>query len=88
MKKIAETLPHNREEKVGYMSQLLLKKQSLNMNLKEEELGLPPKRKNNTKHMTCFKQNLVNYRDTKFNIKVELGDDGTYDIKGFGSASF
>jgi hypothetical protein len=38
--------------------------------------------------MTGFKQNLVNYRDKKFNVKVELGDDGTYDIKGFGSTSF
>jgi hypothetical protein len=41
-----------------------------------------------SKHMTGFKQNLVNYRDKKFNVKVELCDDGTYDIKGFGSASF
>jgi hypothetical protein len=41
-----------------------------------------------SKHMTGFKQNLANYRDNKFNVKVELGDDGTYDIKGFGSASF
>jgi hypothetical protein len=41
-----------------------------------------------SKHMTSFKQNLANYRDKKFNVKVELGDDGTYDIKGFGSASF
>ena len=41
-----------------------------------------------SKHMTGFKQNLANYRDKKFNVKVELGDDGTYDIKGFGSASF
>jgi hypothetical protein len=38
--------------------------------------------------MTCFKQNLVNYRDKKFNVKVELGDDGTYAIKGFGSTYF
>jgi hypothetical protein len=38
-----------------------------------------------SKHMTGFKQNLANYRDKKFNVKVELGDDGTYDIKGFGS---
>ena len=38
--------------------------------------------------MTDFKQNLMNYRDKKFNVKVELGDDGTYDIKGFGSTSF
>jgi hypothetical protein len=30
-----------------------------------------------SKHMTGFKQNLVNYRDKKFNVKVELGDDGT-----------
>jgi hypothetical protein len=35
-----------------------------------------------------FKQNLVNYRDKKFNVNVELGDDDTYGIKGFGSASF
>jgi hypothetical protein len=41
-----------------------------------------------SKHMTGFKQNLANYRDKKFNVKVELGDDGTHDIKGFGSASF
>jgi hypothetical protein len=41
-----------------------------------------------SKHMTNFKQNLANYRDKKFNVKVELGDDGTYDIKGYGSASF
>jgi hypothetical protein len=41
-----------------------------------------------SKHMTGFKQNLVNYRDNKFNVKVELGDDGTYAIKGFGSTSF
>jgi hypothetical protein len=41
-----------------------------------------------SKHMTGFKQNLANYRDKKFNVKVELGNDGTYDIKGFGSASF
>jgi hypothetical protein len=38
--------------------------------------------------MTGFKQNRVNYQDKKFNVKVEMGDDGTYDIKGFGSASF
>jgi hypothetical protein len=41
-----------------------------------------------SKHMTGFKQNLANYRDKKFNVKVELGDDGTYDIKSFGSTSF
>jgi hypothetical protein len=41
-----------------------------------------------SKHMTGFKQNLVNYRDKKFNVKVELGDDGTYAIKGVGSTSF
>lgn len=41
-----------------------------------------------SKHMTGFKLNLVNYRDNKFNVKVELGDDGTYAIKGFGSTSF
>jgi hypothetical protein len=41
-----------------------------------------------SKHMTGFKQNLTNYRDKKFNVKVELEDDGTYDIKSFGSASF
>jgi hypothetical protein len=38
--------------------------------------------------MTGFKQNLANYQDKKFKAKVELGDDGTYDIKGFGSTSF
>jgi len=41
-----------------------------------------------SKHMTGFKQNIANYQDKKFNVKVELGDDVTYDIKGFGSASF
>jgi hypothetical protein len=41
-----------------------------------------------SKHMTGFKENLVNYRDKKFNVKVKLGDDGTYDIKWFGFASF
>jgi hypothetical protein len=41
-----------------------------------------------SKHMTSFKQNLVNCQEKKFNVKVELGDDGTYDIKGFGSTSF
>jgi hypothetical protein len=41
-----------------------------------------------SKHMTGFKQNLLNYRDKKFDVKVELGDDGTYAIKGLGSASF
>ena len=38
--------------------------------------------------MTSFKQNLANYQDKKFKAKVELGDDDTYDIKGFGSTSF
>jgi hypothetical protein len=38
--------------------------------------------------MNGFKQNLVNYQDKKFNVKVELGDDGTYAIKGVGSTSF
>ena len=51
MQKIAGTLPLSREEKVSSMPQLLLKKQSLNMNLKEEEPGQPPKRKNNTKNI-------------------------------------
>jgi hypothetical protein len=41
-----------------------------------------------SRHMTGFKQNLANYQDKKFKAKVELGDDGTYDIKGFGSTSF
>jgi hypothetical protein len=41
-----------------------------------------------SKHMTSFKQNLANYRDNKFNIKLELHVDGTYDIKGFGYSSF
>jgi hypothetical protein len=30
----------------------------------------------------------VNYRDKKFNVKVELDDDGTYAIKGIRSTSF
>jgi uncharacterized UBP type Zn finger protein len=38
--------------------------------------------------MTGFKQNLANYQDKKYKAKVELGDDDTYDIKGFGSTSF
>jgi hypothetical protein len=41
-----------------------------------------------SKHMTGFKLNLVNYRDKKFNVKVELGNDGTYAIKRVGSTSF
>jgi hypothetical protein len=41
-----------------------------------------------SRHMTGFKQNLANYQDKKFKAKVELSDDGTYDIKGFGSTSF
>jgi hypothetical protein len=41
-----------------------------------------------SKHMTGFKQNLMNYRDKKFNVKVELGGDGTYAIKRIGSKSF
>jgi hypothetical protein len=41
-----------------------------------------------SEHMAGFKQNLVNYRDKKFNVKVELGDDGPYAIKGIGSTSF
>jgi hypothetical protein len=41
-----------------------------------------------SRHMTGFKQNLANYQDKKFKANVELGDDGTYDIKGFGSTSF
>jgi hypothetical protein len=41
-----------------------------------------------SKHMTSFKQNLVNYRDKKLNVKVELSDDGTYAIKGVGSTYF
>jgi hypothetical protein len=38
--------------------------------------------------MRSFKQNLVNYWDKKFNVKVELSDDDTYDIEGVGSTSF
>jgi hypothetical protein len=34
-----------------------------------------------SRHMTGFKQNLANYQDKKYKAKVELGDDGTYDIK-------
>jgi hypothetical protein len=41
-----------------------------------------------SKHMTGFKQNLENYQDRNYKAKVELGDDGTYEIKGFGSISF
>jgi hypothetical protein len=41
-----------------------------------------------SKHMIGFKQNLANYRDKKLNVNVQLGDNGTYDIKGYGSASF
>jgi hypothetical protein len=53
---------------------------------KSEEIWLVESRA--SKHMTGFKQNLVKYRDKKFNVKVELGDDGTYSIKGIGSTSF
>jgi hypothetical protein len=38
--------------------------------------------------MTGLKKNLANYQDKKFKAKVELGDDGTYEIKGFGYSSF
>jgi hypothetical protein len=38
--------------------------------------------------MTGFKQNIVNYRDKKFNVKVELVNNDTYAIKGIGSTSF
>jgi hypothetical protein len=41
-----------------------------------------------SRHMIGHKKTLVNYREKKFNAKVELGDDGTYDIKGVGSTSF
>jgi hypothetical protein len=41
-----------------------------------------------SKHMTGFKQKIENYQDKKFNVNVELGDDGTYDIKRFGVVSF
>jgi hypothetical protein len=41
-----------------------------------------------SKHMTGFKQDLMNYQDKKFDVKVELSDDGTYAIKGIGLASF
>jgi hypothetical protein len=41
-----------------------------------------------SKHMAGFKQNLMTYRDKEFNVKVELGDNGTYAIKGFGSTCF
>jgi hypothetical protein len=51
MQKITGILPLSREEKVSSMPQLPLKKQSLNRNLKEEELGQPPKSKNNTKNI-------------------------------------
>lgn len=40
------------------------------------------------RHMRGFKKAITNYKDKKFDVKVELGDDGTYDIKGIGSASF
>ena len=39
-------------------------------------------------HMTIFRKALTNYKDNTFNVKVELGDDSTYAIKGVGSASF
>jgi len=41
-----------------------------------------------SKHIIGFKQALLDYKDKKFNVKVELGDDGTYAIKGVGSTSF
>jgi hypothetical protein len=59
MQKIAGTLLHSREEKVGSMPQLPLKKHSLNGNLKEEEPGLPPKSKNNTKNIISAQPSLA-----------------------------
>ena len=38
--------------------------------------------------MTGFRKALVDYKNKKFNGKVELGEDSTYAIKGVGSASF
>ena len=38
--------------------------------------------------MIGFRKALADYKGKKFNVKVELGDDSTYTIKGVGSASF
>ena len=38
--------------------------------------------------MIGFRKALADYKDKKFNVKVELGDDSTYAIKGVGSTSF
>jgi hypothetical protein len=51
MQNISRTLPHRREEKVGSMPQLPLKKKSLKRKIKEEEPGLPPKNKNNIENI-------------------------------------
>jgi hypothetical protein len=59
MQKIAGTLLHNRQEKVGSMPQLPLKKQSFKRNLKEEEPGLPPKNKNNTENIISSQPSLA-----------------------------
>jgi hypothetical protein len=38
-------------------------------------------------HLTRFKDSFSNVRRKKFHTKVELGDNGTYAIKGIGSTS-
>ena len=38
--------------------------------------------------MNGFRKALANYKDKKSNVKVELGDDSTYALRGTGSTSF
>jgi hypothetical protein len=54
MQKIAATLPLSREKNVSSMLQLPLKKQSHNMNPKEEKPRQPPKRKKNTNNIISY----------------------------------
>ena len=41
-----------------------------------------------SKHMAGFRKALVDYKDKKFNVKVEMGDDNTYSIREVSSSSF
>ena len=41
-----------------------------------------------SKHMTGFRKVLINFKDKKFNVKVKMGDNSTYAIRGIGSTSF
>ena len=41
-----------------------------------------------SRHMTVYKSMLSNFKENKFLVKVEIGDNSIYVIKGIGSASF